>query len=192
MEPLLEHYSAAAALHSLDAQAKAQLSVLEGQLAWMVSIVGSVIKGRLSSSSGSAEGQEAIDGDLSARVFGLLPVMDAGVHAQRYGENSRQRLDMALLAFFQNFRKVYIGEQVRGVGGDLGVERCLACCACRQRVRRHACCCHCNEERVARHACIARAVRACMLHAGAAEHTHAHCRAVSHTCTRALHCTARR
>jgi hypothetical protein len=32
---------------------------------------------------------------------------------QRYGENSRQRLDMAVLGFFQNFRKVYIGEQVR-------------------------------------------------------------------------------
>ena len=32
--------------------------------------------------------------------------------ARRYGEHSRQRLDLALLAFFQNFRKVYVGEQV--------------------------------------------------------------------------------
>ena len=30
----------------------------------------------------------------------------------RYGEHSRQRLDLALLSFFQNFRKVYVGEQV--------------------------------------------------------------------------------
>ena len=36
---------------------------------------------------------------------------------QRYGENSRQRLDMAVLGFFQNFRKVYIGEQVRRLVG---------------------------------------------------------------------------
>lgn len=36
---------------------------------------------------------------------------------QRYGENSRQRLDMAVLGFFQNFRKVYIGEQVRRLAG---------------------------------------------------------------------------
>eukprot|EP00775_Hariotina_reticulata_P008394 gene8394-8578_t len=35
-------------------------------------------------------------------------------------ENSRQRLDMAVLAFFQNFRKVYIGEQSTGLSVALG------------------------------------------------------------------------
>lgn len=60
----------------------------------MVHIVASVLKGRLSSSS--AESQEAIDGDLAARVFKLLAVMDAGGHAQRYGEATRQRLDIAV------------------------------------------------------------------------------------------------
>jgi exportin-7 len=87
-----------------------QLSVLEGQLAWMVSIVGSVLKGRLTGSS--AESQESIDGDLAARVLALLAVMDSGYHTQRYGESSRKRLDMSMIGFFQNFRKVYIGEQV--------------------------------------------------------------------------------
>lgn len=33
---------------------------------------------RLSSSSSSAESQESIDGDLAARVFGLLSLMDTG------------------------------------------------------------------------------------------------------------------
>lgn len=56
--------------------------------------------------------QEPIDGDLAARVFGLLQVVDTGTHAQRVGEHSRQRLEIALLGFFQNFRKVYVGEQV--------------------------------------------------------------------------------
>lgn len=84
--------------------------VVEGQLTWMVYIVGAVIKGRLNSSSG--ESQEQVDGDLASRVLGLLPILDTGLHAQRYGEKSRQRLDMATLAFFQCFRKVYIGEQV--------------------------------------------------------------------------------
>lgn len=56
--------------------------------------------------------QEPIDGDLAARVFGLLQVVDTGAHAARVGEHTRQRLDIALLGFFQNFRKVYIGEQV--------------------------------------------------------------------------------
>lgn len=62
--------------------------MLEGQLAWMVSIVGSVVRGRLSSSSSSsssAESQESLDGDLAARVFGLLRVLDTGIHAQVRG-----------------------------------------------------------------------------------------------------------
>ena len=41
-----------------------------------------------------------------------LQVVDSGYHTQRYGEQSRQRLDIAILGFFQNFRKVYVGEQV--------------------------------------------------------------------------------
>ena len=56
--------------------------------------------------------QETIDGDLAVRVFGLLPVVDSGYHQGRYGERSRQRLDLAILSLFQSFRKVYIGEQV--------------------------------------------------------------------------------
>lgn len=55
--------------------------------------------------------QEALDGDLAARVFGLLQSADTGLHQTRYGERSRQRLDLAVLAFFQSFRKVYVGEQ---------------------------------------------------------------------------------
>uniref|UniRef100_A0A7S1SV05 Exportin-7/Ran-binding protein 17 TPR repeats domain-containing protein n=1 Tax=Tetraselmis chuii TaxID=63592 RepID=A0A7S1SV05_9CHLO len=87
----------------------APLAVIEGQLTWLVYIVGAVIRGRLSSSS--AESQETIDGDLAARVFGVLSLVDNGYHVRRYGEHTRQRLDIALLAFFQNFRKVYVGEQ---------------------------------------------------------------------------------
>ena len=45
-------------------------------------------------------------------MFGLLRVVDQGLHQQRYAERSRQRLDSAILSFFQGFRKVYIGEQV--------------------------------------------------------------------------------
>jgi exportin-7 len=58
------------------------------------------------------DGQDASDGELAARVFSLLQVVDSGYHQQRYGEKSRQRLDIALLTFFQNFRKVYVGETV--------------------------------------------------------------------------------
>jgi exportin-7 len=44
-------------------------------------------------------------------VFQLIQVMDAGFHSTRYGAESRQRLDLATLNFFGNFRKVYVGEQ---------------------------------------------------------------------------------
>ena len=64
--------------------------------------------------------QENIDGDLASRVLGLLPIMDEGFHGQRYNERSKQRLDMAVINFFQCFRKVYIGEQVWGSVGKCG------------------------------------------------------------------------
>lgn len=54
--------------------------------------------------------QELLDGDLSVRVFSLITVCDTGFHQQRYGERTHQRLDIALLTFFQSFRKVYVGE----------------------------------------------------------------------------------
>lgn len=57
-----------------------QLEVLEGQLTWLVHIIGAVIRGRLSSST--AESQETIDGDLAARAFGLLQFVDSGYARQ--------------------------------------------------------------------------------------------------------------
>ena len=57
-----------------------QLEVLEGQLTWLVHIIGAVIRGRLSSST--AESQETIDGDLAARAFGLLQIVDSGYAAE--------------------------------------------------------------------------------------------------------------
>lgn len=106
MDPIIEAFKQAAS----QVVPGPQLALIEGQLTWLVYIVGSIVKGRLSTSS--AESQENIDGDLVARVLGLLSVMDEGFHSQRYGERSRQRLDMAVINFFQSFRKVYIGEQV--------------------------------------------------------------------------------
>ncbi len=59
LDPLVEAYKQAAHLGTngtaSTAQAMQQLAVLEGQLAWMVYIVGSVIKGRLTSSSAESQ-----------------------------------------------------------------------------------------------------------------------------------------
>ena len=55
------------------------MDILEGQLTWLVHIIAAVIKCRLSSST--AESQETIDGDLAARAFGLLQIVDSGYDA---------------------------------------------------------------------------------------------------------------
>ncbi|PTQ44845.1 hypothetical protein MARPO_0017s0001 [Marchantia polymorpha] len=87
------------------------LTCVEGQLTWLIHIIGGIIRGRQSSST-SSEIHEVIDGDLAARVFQLIQVMDSGVHIEaRYNERSKQRLDLAILIFFQNFRRVYVGDQ---------------------------------------------------------------------------------
>eukprot|EP00850_Spirogloea_muscicola_P007102 SM000035S13082 [mRNA] locus=s35:297618:305506:+ [translate_table: standard] len=107
LEPILQAYTEAARVpHGLDAS---PLTVMEGQLTWLVHIIGAIIRGRLSSSS--AESQEIIDGELAARVFQLIQVTDTGGHIQRYNHRSKQRLDLAILSFFQNFRRVYVGDQ---------------------------------------------------------------------------------
>lgn len=77
--------------------------------------------------------QEAVDGDLAARVFSLLRSTEEGLHAHRFGERSRQRLDIAIIGFFQCFRKVYIGEQV--------CERVWECVDDLYRVSQHDHCC---------------------------------------------------
>jgi len=137
----------------LDANALKAIDLLEGRLTWFVHIISAVVRGRLSSggSSATAEMQETVDGDLSARCFRILNLVDSttpdhgeaaaaaaaaaaigspqaasaaatasaaaaaaeraasGPYSRVYNK-SRQRLELALLSFFQSFRKVYIGE----------------------------------------------------------------------------------
>ena len=125
---------------------------LGGSAPWPIPPQPASVSPSLHSLPAGADAQETMDGDLAARVFGLLRLVDAGYHTtrcaccaarcarcargqpaasdrrlrpsssphphlrhgapRRYGEHSRQRLDLALLSFFQNFRKVYVGEQV--------------------------------------------------------------------------------
>ncbi|WOL16370.1 exportin-7-like isoform X2 [Canna indica] len=107
MEPILQAYTERA---RLPAQGDAdELSVIEGQIAWIVHIVAAILKVRQSTGC-STESQELIDAELAARVLQLINITDSGLHSQRYGELSKQRLDRAILTFFQNFRKSYVGD----------------------------------------------------------------------------------
>ncbi|EFJ32102.1 hypothetical protein SELMODRAFT_87550 [Selaginella moellendorffii] len=123
LDPILQSFTEASRVPN--PAEGSRLSIIEGQLTWLVHIIGSIIKIRQNSAS-SAEVHEVIDGELSARVFQLLQVTDSGSHVQRYGERSKQRLDIALLSFFQHFRKVYVGEhsskQLYARLSELGVQ----------------------------------------------------------------------
>ncbi|XP_071721383.1 uncharacterized protein [Rutidosis leptorrhynchoides] len=107
VEPILQMYTERAQNQISD---KSELSVIEARLAWIVHIVAAILKIR-PYSSGSLDFQEAIDAELSARVLRIVNVTDSGFHTQRYGVVSKQRLDQAILTFFQNLRKSYVGDQ---------------------------------------------------------------------------------
>ncbi|XP_074590351.1 uncharacterized protein LOC141846243 isoform X2 [Curcuma longa] len=107
MEPILQAYTEWARLpahRDVD-----ELSVIEGQITWIVHIIAAILKIRQSVGC-STESQELIDAELAARVLQLINLTDSGLHSQRYGELSKQRLDRAILTFFQNFRRSYVGD----------------------------------------------------------------------------------
>lgn len=107
VEPILQSYTEMAHLPATDHN---DLSIIEAKLAWAVHIIAAIL--RIKQCTGcSTESQEVIDAELSARVLQLIKVTDGGLHSQRYGELSKQRLDRAILTFFQNFRKSYVGDQ---------------------------------------------------------------------------------
>ncbi|GAB2238779.1 hypothetical protein Droror1_Dr00024692 [Drosera rotundifolia] len=106
MEPMLQKYNEIAQLQAYD---NTELSIIEAKLAWIIHIIAAIMKIRQCVGS-SAESQEVIDAELSARVLQLINVTDSGLHSQRYAEVGKQRLDRAVLTFFQNFRKSYVGD----------------------------------------------------------------------------------
>ncbi|CAK9199269.1 unnamed protein product [Sphagnum troendelagicum] len=102
LEPILQAYTEAARLQTgVDNK---QLQAMEGQLTWLVHIVGAIIRGQQTSSS-SAESQEVIDGELAARIFQLIQVTDTGSHVQRYLQHSKQQLDLASSHFSRTFEE---------------------------------------------------------------------------------------
>ncbi|OVA13819.1 Importin-beta [Macleaya cordata] len=108
VEPILQTYTERSRIQA--SGDNSELSVIEAKLAWIVHIIAAILKIKQCTGS-SAESQEVIDAELAARVLQLINVTDSGLHTQRYGEVSKQRLDRAILTFFQNFRKSYVGDQ---------------------------------------------------------------------------------
>lgn len=89
-----------------------ELIIKEGQLTWLVYIIGAVIGGRMSYSFGNSEEHDMYDGELVVRVLQLMNFINNRLE-QTNGHSCCEKLDLALLNFFEQFRKIFIGDQVQ-------------------------------------------------------------------------------
>jgi exportin-7 len=117
-EKVLKNLPPAQLAATAPGEAASQLKILDGQLTWLVYVVGAIIGGHTSeihgtSSSSSDSGalsQESMDANLASRC--LLLAQDFNVRAQQTGGPGpcSPRLELALVSFFQSFRKMYASE----------------------------------------------------------------------------------
>jgi exportin-7 len=89
-----------------------ELVIKEGQLTWLVYIIGAVIGGRMAYSIGNSEEHDMYDGELVVRVFQLMTYINNRLE-QTNGNASCEKLDLAVLNFFEQFRKIFVGDQVQ-------------------------------------------------------------------------------
>ncbi|XP_069932518.1 ran-binding protein 17 isoform X9 [Oryctolagus cuniculus] len=82
------------------------MAIQEGRLAWLVYLVGTVVGGRLTYTS--TYEHDAMDGELSCRVFQLISLMDTGLP-----QCSNEKIELAVLWFLDQFRKTYVGDQLQ-------------------------------------------------------------------------------
>ncbi|KAK6635129.1 Exportin 7 [Polyplax serrata] len=83
-----------------------EMNIQEGRLSWLVYIIGSAIAGRVSFSS--SEELDAMDGELVCRVLQLMTLTDS-----RLAQGGCEKLEQAMLSFFEHFRKIYVGDQIQ-------------------------------------------------------------------------------
>ncbi|XP_019491511.1 PREDICTED: ran-binding protein 17 isoform X2 [Hipposideros armiger] len=81
-------------------------AIQEGRLAWLVYLAGTVVGGRLTYTS--TDEHDAMDGELSCRVFQLISLMDTGLP-----QCSNEKIELAILWFLDQFRKTYVGDQLQ-------------------------------------------------------------------------------
>ncbi|VDD76701.1 unnamed protein product [Mesocestoides corti] len=104
----------------------------ENRLAWLVYMIGALIKGRSTSSSGGTVDADRLDGELVARVLRLLQFGDARLQLllQLLQQNQQStdvdvasllfqlssgatiRLELAIITFLERFRHIYVGENI--------------------------------------------------------------------------------
>ncbi|XP_029649457.1 exportin-7 isoform X2 [Octopus sinensis] len=83
-----------------------EVAVQQGRLTWLVYIIGAVVGGRVSFAS--TDEHDAMDGELVCRVLQLMNLTDS-----RLQQSGCEKLELAILSFFEQFRKIYVGDQVQ-------------------------------------------------------------------------------
>ncbi|ESO95104.1 hypothetical protein LOTGIDRAFT_160865 [Lottia gigantea] len=82
------------------------IAIQEGRLTWLVYIIGAVIGGRVAFAS--TDEHDAMDGELVCRVLQLMNLTDS-----RLAQGGSEKLDIAILSFLDQLRKIYLGDQVQ-------------------------------------------------------------------------------
>eukprot|EP00586_Coscinodiscus_wailesii_P002586 CAMPEP_0172484254 /NCGR_PEP_ID=MMETSP1066-20121228/11629_1 /TAXON_ID=671091 /ORGANISM="Coscinodiscus wailesii, Strain CCMP2513" /LENGTH=1123 /DNA_ID=CAMNT_0013248627 /DNA_START=273 /DNA_END=3644 /DNA_ORIENTATION=+ len=85
-----------------------RVAILEGQLTWLTYIVGSIVGGHSWSNSHMGDGNETIDASLSRRTLQLAQGIDYRLTNTNGRGRANPKLELALLYYFQNFRRVYM------------------------------------------------------------------------------------
>ncbi|KAL9190238.1 hypothetical protein ACHAXT_007449 [Thalassiosira profunda] len=126
-DPLLKKYQelmghlVSSSTESAPQDVQQQVAILEGQLTWLTYICGSIVGGHSWSSSRIGNGEETLDASLSKRVLQLAQGMDYRLTSSNGVGKADAKLEVAMLYYFQNFRRVYMfmWEQSSSSGGTI-------------------------------------------------------------------------
>lgn len=84
-----------------------EIEIQENCLTWLVYIIGAVLGGRVFLNSNDE--QDHMDGELAFRVLQLMNFTDMRLSQGGFCK----KLELAILSFFEQFRKTYIGDSVQ-------------------------------------------------------------------------------
>lgn len=116
VDPILNQYAEACSILEQaggdmgDEAVQQQVTAMENQVAWIVYVIGSIIGGQ-TYASGSTDGDELVDADLSQRVFRAMQLTEHRLITSGGQQKPSAHFELALLYYFGSFRKSYIGEQ---------------------------------------------------------------------------------
>lgn len=113
-DPLLNQYRQAlshigsSSTENAPADVSRQICIIEGQLTWLTYMIGAIVGGHSWSSAHLGDGDETIDSSLSRRALQLAQCVDYRLTQSNGVGRADLKLELAILYYFQNFRRVYM------------------------------------------------------------------------------------